>query len=144
MTSDPIRTLLESAHTIAVIGLSDDPFRPSNDVSAYMQAQGYRIIPVNPSVGEVLGEKSYPLLAEVPLTVKVDVVNIFRRPEYVPEVVDQAIARKQQDPEQVTAVWMQLGVVHEEAAGKARAAGIEVVMDHCLLIEHRARGMGKR
>ena len=141
---ESLKTLLRDARSIAVIGLSADPFRPSYDVSAYMQSQGYKLIPVNPAVAEVLGERSYASLAEVPLTTRVDIVNIFRRSEFVLEVVDQAIARKQQDPQQVRAIWMQLGVVHEEAAAKARAAGIEVVMDRCLLIEHRRLGVGPR
>ncbi len=136
---DKISELLQSARTIAVVGLSDDAFRPSYDVSAYMQLQGYKIIPVNPMAPQVLGEKSYATLDDIPLDVKIDIVNIFRRPEFVPEIVEQAIERKRRDPQQVRAIWMQLEVVHEEAAQKARAAGIEVVMDRCLLIEHRAR-----
>lgn len=140
---DAITELLSNARTIAVVGLSDDPFRPSNDVSAYMQSKGYRIVPVNPAVAEVLGERAYASVAEIPLEVPVDIVNIFRRPEFVAAIVDEAIARKQQDPRQVSAIWMQLGVVDEAAAEKARAAGILVVMDRCLLIEHRARAMGK-
>jgi hypothetical protein len=126
--ADPIAELLRSAKTIAVVGLSDNPFRPSYDVSAYMQRQGYRIIPVNPQVKEVLGEKAYASLSEVPE--KIDIVNIFRRSEFVPEVVDEAIALK------VPAIWMQEGVIHDASAAKARAAGIFVVMDRCILKEH--------
>jgi len=129
--SDPIRELLAETKTIAVVGLSDSPLRPSHGVSAYMQAQGYRIIPVNPTIEEALGEKSYPSLADVPE--KIDLVNIFRRPEFVGEVVDQAIQRK------VPAVWMQEDVINEAAATKARNAGLFVVMDRCILKEHRAR-----
>ena len=129
--SDPIRELLAETKTIAVVGLSDSPLRPSHGVSAYMQAQGYRIIPVNPTIEEALGEKSYPSLADVPE--KIDLVNIFRRPEFVDEVVDQAIQRK------VPAVWMQEDVINEAAAIKARNAGLFVVMDRCILKEHRAR-----
>jgi predicted CoA-binding protein len=129
--SDPIRDLLAEAKTIAVVGLSDNPLRPSHGVSAYMQAQGYKIIPVNPTIEEALGEKSYPSLADVPE--KIDLVNIFRRPEFVDEVVDQAIQRK------VPAVWMQEEVINEAAATKARNAGLFVVMDRCILKEHRAR-----
>ncbi len=129
--SDPIRRLLTSARTIAVVGLSDSPFRPSHEVSAYMQAQGYRIIPVNPRLQEVFGERCYAKLADV--QEKIDLVNIFRRPEFVPGIVDEAIALK------VPAIWMQEGVVHEAAAAKARAAGIFVVMDRCILKEHRLR-----
>ncbi len=96
-----------------------------------MQGQGYRIIPVNPQIHECLGEKAYPTLLDVPE--KIDVVNIFRRPEFVEEVVDQAIQLK------VPAIWMQQDVIHEKAAAKARKAGIFVVMDRCILVEHRAR-----
>src|SRR5579885_3902205 len=128
---DPIADLLRRAKTIAVVGLSDSPLRPSHGVSAYMQAHGYRIIPVNPTIAEALGEKSYRSLSEVPD--KIDIVNIFRRPEFVEEVVDQAIQLR------VPAVWMQEDVIHEKAAQKARAAGIFVVMDRCILLEHRAR-----
>jgi predicted CoA-binding protein len=129
--TDSIRELLERAKTIAVVGLSDSPMRPSYGVSAYMQAQGYKIIPVNPSITEALGEKSYASLLEVPE--KIDIVNIFRRPEFVEEIVDQAIQLK------VPAVWMQEQVIHQKAAEKAKRAGLFVVMDLCILKEHRAR-----
>lgn len=129
--SDPITDLLKRARTIAVVGLSNSPLRPSHGVSAYMQTQGYRIIPVNPQIDEALGEKSYPSLLEVPE--KIDIVNIFRRPDAVEEVVDQAIQLK------VPVVWMQESVIHEKAAAKARQAGIFVVMDRCILQEHKAR-----
>jgi len=128
---DPIADLLRSAKTIAVVGLSASPLRPSYDVSAYMQEHGYRIIPVNPQVKEALGEKSYASLREVPE--KIDIVNIFRRPEFVPAIVEEAI------PLRVPAIWMQEGVMHEAAAAQARAAGIFVVMDRCILKEHAAR-----
>jgi uncharacterized protein len=128
---DPIATLLKRAKTIAVVGLSCDPMRPSHGVSAYMQSQGYRIIPVNPQIESCLGEKAYPSLLDVPE--KIDIVNIFRRPEFVPEVVDQAIGLK------VPAIWMQEEVVHDKAAEKARKRGIFVVMDRCILKEHQAR-----
>jgi predicted CoA-binding protein len=130
-STDPIAELLKKSKTIAVVGLSNNPMRPSHGVSAYMQSQGYRIIPVNPQVSEVLGEKAYPDLLDVPE--KIDIVNIFRRPEFVEEVVDQAIQLK------VPAIWMQQDVIHEKAAEKARNAGIFVVMDRCILVEHRAR-----
>ena len=136
---DIITELLTVAHTIAVVGLSNDPTRPSYDVSAYMQAQGYRIIPINPAVPEVLGEKAYPTLAAVPDFIEIDIVNIFRRSEFVAAVVDQAIARKAAHPSHIRAIWMQLDVIDEVAAANARAAGIQVVMDRCILIEHRAR-----
>ena len=127
----PVAELLKRAKTIAVVGISNDPLRPSNGVSAYMQSQGYRIIPVNPRIESCLGEKAHASLLDVPQ--KIDIVNIFRRPEFVEEVVDQAIRLK------VPAIWMQEGVIHEKAAEKARKAGIFVVMDRCILQEHRAR-----
>ena len=129
--ADPIAELLKRAKTIAVVGLSDNPLRPSHGVSAYMQSHGYHIIPVNPQIDSCLGEKAYPSLLDIPE--KIDIVNIFRRPEYVEEIVDQAIQL------QVPAVWMQEEVIHEKAAEKARQAGIFVVMDRCILKEHRAR-----
>ena len=129
--SDPIRDLLAGAKTIAVVGLSGSPLRPSHGVSAYMQSHGYKIIPVNPNIAEALGEKSYASLVDVPE--KIDIVNIFRRPEFVEEVVDQAIQL------QVPAVWMQEEVINERAAKKAREAGIFVAMDLCILKEHQAR-----
>jgi len=129
--SDPIRDLLMRSKTIAVVGLSCNPLRPSHGVSAYMQSHGYRMIPVNPRIEECLGEKAYRSLNEVPE--KIDIVNIFRRPEFVEEVVDQAI---QLNP---AAIWMQEGIIHEKAAQKARNSGIFVVMDRCILVEHRAR-----
>jgi len=105
--------------------------RPSHGVSAYMQSHGYRIIPVNPNIRECLGENAYPSLLEVPE--KIDIVNVFRRPEFVEDVVDQAIRLK------VPAIWMQEDIIHEQAADKARKAGMFVVMDLCILKEHRAR-----
>lgn len=132
---DPIYELLARVKTIAVIGLSDSPMRPSQGVSAYMQAQGYRIIPVNPQVAEALGEKSYPSLLDVPaeLARQIDLVDVFRRPEFVEEIVDQAIQLK------IPAIWLQEDVINELAAEKARQAGIFVLMDRCILKEHRAR-----
>ena len=129
--ADRITELLKRAHTIAVVGLSSSPMRPSHGVAAYLQTQGYRIIPVNPEIKGALGEKAYASLREVPE--KIDVVDIFRRPEFVPEVVEDAIAIN------VPAIWMQEGVVHDQAAEKARCAGIFVVMDRCILKEHRRR-----
>ena len=129
--SDPIREILQRSKTIAVVGLSSSPLRPSHGVSAYMQTQGYKIIPVNPDIHGALGEKSYPSLMEVPD--KIDMVNIFRRPEFVEEIVDQAIQLK------IPAVWLQEGVINEKAAEKARKAGMFVAMDLCILKEHRAR-----
>lgn len=129
--ADEIGKLLKTAKTIAVVGLSDSPLRPSHGVSAYMQSNGYRIIPVNPSIKGALGEKAVASLSEI--KDKIDIVDVFRRSEFVPEVVDEAIRLK------VPAIWMQEGVVHEAAAAKARAAGILVVMDRCILKEHRRR-----
>ncbi len=129
--AERITTLLSTAKTIAVVGLSPSPLRPSYGVAAYLQTHGYRIIPVNPEIKGALGEKAYASLKDVPE--KIDIVNIFRRPENVPPVVDEAIALK------LPVIWMQEGVVHDEAAAKARQAGIFVVMDHCILKEHRRR-----
>src|SRR5436305_14241631 len=129
--TDEIGELLKRTKTIAVVGLSDSPLRPSYGVSAYMQSHGYKIVPVNPTISESLGEKSYPSLRELP--VKIDIVNIFRRSEYVEAIVDQAIELK------VPAVWMQEGVINQKAAEKAEKAGIFVVMDLCILKEHKAR-----
>ncbi len=129
--TDQIADLLKNAKTIAVVGLSDSPLRPSHGVSAYMQSQGYRIIPVNPQIADALGEPSYASLLDVPD--KIDIVDVFRRSEYVDEVVEQAIRLK------IPAIWLQEGVVNESAAEKARRAGIFVVMDRCILKEHRQR-----
>jgi len=129
--ADPIADLLQRAKTIAVVGLSSSPLRPSHGVSAYMQSNGYRIIPVNPKIKEALGETAYASLVDVPE--KVDIVNIFRRPEFVEEIVDQAIQLK------IPAIWMQEEVINEKAAEKGRKAGIFVVMDRCILKEHKAR-----
>jgi predicted CoA-binding protein len=126
-----IRELFSSAKIIAVVGLSSKRARASFGVSRYMQSVGYRIIPVNPNETDVLGEKAYADLDAIPKDLKIDIVNIFRRSEEVPEVVDAAIQLH------APAIWMQEGVIHEEAAAKARAAGIFVVMDRCLLKDHR-------
>ena len=128
-SSDPIADLLRNAKTIAVVGLSANPLRPSHGVAAYMQAQGYRIIPVNPHETEVLGERCYPDLESIPEPV--DLVDIFRRSEHVPEIVEAAIRKG------AKAVWMQEGVVHERAARRAEDAGLAVVMDRCILKDHR-------
>ena len=120
--------LLRTTRVIAVVGLSSRRFRASYGVSEYMQKAGYRIIPVNPQEESVLGEKAYPTLDDVPD--HVDMVNIFRRPEFVPEIVEAAIRKG------ASSIWMQEGVVHEEAAQLAKKAGLDVVMDRCLLKEH--------
>jgi len=129
--ADAIADLLKRCKTIAVVGLSNSPLRPSHGVSAYMQTNGYRIIPVNPKIKGALGEKAYASLLDVPE--KIDIVNIFRRPEFVEEAVDQAIRLK------VPVIWMQEEVINEQAAEKARKAGIFVIMDRCILKEHKAR-----
>ena len=129
--TDEIGELLKRTKTIAVVGLSDSPLRPSYGVSAYMQSHGYKIIPVNPSIKGSLGEKAVASLAEI--EEKIDMVDVFRRPEYVPDLVDEAIRLK------VPAIWLQEDVIHEEAAEKARKAGLFVVMDKCILKEHRRR-----
>src|SRR5512146_386820 len=129
--ADQITEVLKRVKTIAVVGLSDNPLRSSYGVAAYLQTQGYRIIPVNPTISESLGERAYASLAEVPD--HIDLVDIFRRSEFVAEVVDQAIARK------VPAIWMQETVVDEQAAAQARRHGVFVVMARCILKEHRAR-----
>src|SRR5216683_7937210 len=124
-----ITELLATAKTIAVVGLSAKPFRASFGLTETLLSSGYRIFPVNPNESEVLGEKCYAHLEDIPE--KIDIVDIFRRSEFVPEIVDAAIRIG------ARAIWMQEGVVHEEAAAKARAAGLEVVMDRCILKEHR-------
>jgi predicted CoA-binding protein len=132
--SDEIRDILNQSKTVAVVGLSESPDRPSHYVAEYLQSRGYRIIPVNPAVKEVLGERSYGGLREIP--VPVDLVDIFRKSDAVPPIVDDAIAIG------AKAVWMQEGVVHDEAAAKARAAGLKVVMDRCTLKEHARLAAG--
>ena len=123
-----IRELLQ-AKTIAVMGLSEDSTRPSHYVSAHMQQIGHRILPVNPSLDEVLGEKSYKSLAELPI--KPDLVNVFRLPRFIPAIVDEMIALG------LDALWIQQGIVNQEAAAKAEAHGIRVVMDRCIMVESR-------
>jgi len=129
--TDAIGELLKRSKTIAVVGLSNSPLRPSHGVSAYMQTHGYRIIPVNPQIKGSLGEKAHASLLDV--QEKIDIVNVFRRSEFVEEVVDQAVQLK------VPAIWMQEGVVNEKSAEKARKAGIFVIMDNCILKAHKAR-----
>lgn len=128
---DPVTELLKSSRTIAVVGLSSRKFRPSYGVAEYLKSAGYRIIPVNPGETEILGEKCYARLEDVPE--RVDIVDVFRRSEFVPEIVESAIRIG------VRAVWMQEGVIHAEAAERARKAGLLVVMDACILKEHTKR-----
>ena len=124
-----ISEILRMGRTIAVVGLSAKRYRPSYGVAEYMQRAGYRIIPVNPHETEVLGEKCYPDVESVPEPI--DIVDIFRRSEFVPEIVEAAIRKG------AKAIWMQEGVIHEEAARRAKEAGLEVVMDRCILKDHR-------
>ncbi len=128
MNDSEVKELLAATRTIAVVGLSEKPDRPSHYVAEYLQLHGYRIIPVNPSVVSVLGQRSYPTLQDIPEPV--DMVDIFRRSEAVPPIVEAAIAIG------ARSVWMQEGVIHEGAAEQARAAGLQVVMDKCILKEH--------
>jgi len=124
-----VAEILASARTVAVVGLSHKRYRPSHGVAEYLKRAGYRIIPVNPYETEVLGGQSYPDLDTVPEPV--DIVDIFRRSEFVPEIVEAAIRKG------AKLVWMQEGVIHEQAAERARQAGIAVVMDRCILKDHR-------
>ena len=129
-TSTEIADILRNSRVIAVVGLSPKPERPSHGVALYMKGQGYTIVPVNPGQKEIGGDVCYPSLLDVPGPV--DIVNIFRDPAAVPEIVEQAIVKK------AKVVWMQLGIVHNEAAAKARAAGLKVVMNKCIMVEHRS------
>ena len=130
-STDPIFDILTRYKTIAVVGLSSNPSRPSYGVTEYMQSSGYHIIPVNPNETDVLGEPSYARLEDAPQ--KIEVVDVFRRPEDVPPVVDAAIRVG------AKVIWMQLGIANEPAARKAQAAGLTVVMDACMLVEHKKR-----
>ena len=128
-TPGEIQGILATARCIAVVGLSDKPDRESHQVAVYLRQQGYRIVPVNPNANEILGEKSYANLREIPFPV--DIVDIFRKPEAVPQIVDEAIAIG------TRTIWMQSGIVHNAAAAKARSAGLKVVMSRCLMVELR-------
>lgn len=134
---ETIRAILEKSKTIAVVGLSDDPTRPSYGVARYMQQHGYRIIPVNPQIGSTLGETAYTRLDDACHALKahgktIDLVNVFRAPSFVPEVVKDVMRLK------IPALWLQEGVCHDEAAGWAEADGVKVVMDRCILKDHAA------
>jgi predicted CoA-binding protein len=124
--------LLGETRTIAVVGLSSKPDRPSNEVAAYLQRQGYRIVPVNPRETEVLGETAYPTLDDVPADVAIDLVDVFRRAEDTPAVAEEAVRRG------ARVLWLQLGIESEEARRIAEDAGITVVMDRCIMVDHRA------
>ena len=131
MNDQEIAQLLSTARTIAVVGLSGNPDRPSYGVAQYLQSKGYRILPVNPTIDSVLGEKCYASVSETPekADVKVDIVDVFRRSEFVPALAEEAIEIG------ARCLWLQLGVIHEEAARRARDAGLLVVMDRCLAVE---------
>jgi predicted CoA-binding protein len=128
---DVIERIFKNSHTIAVVGLSPHPHRPSHGVAAYLQRAGYRIIPVNPAVERVLGERAYPNLRDVPEGI--DVVDVFRRSEFVAPIVDDAISVR------AKAVWLQDGVIDEAAARRAASAGLDVVMDDCMMRRHARR-----
>lgn len=130
-SDERLRELLTNARTIAVVGLSDKPERDSNEVARYLKSVGYRIVPVNPMLTEVLGEKAYPSVEAIPPEIRVDVLDIFRRSEEVPPLVDRAIERK------IPTVWMQLGVTHPKAAEHGRANGLTVIEDLCIMVAHR-------
>ena len=136
---ETIREILDNTHTIAVVGLTNREGRASLGVSRYMQSQGYRIIPVNPQIDAALGERAYATLDEaVAAHPEIDLVNVFRAPAFVPEIVKDVIRLK------IPRLWLQEGVVHDEAAGWAEAAGVKVVMDHCILKERMAAGWKNR
>ena len=130
-----MRAALEGARTVAVVGCSPDPGRPSNEIARYLQEQGYRVVPVNPNHGEILGERCYPSLSEVPSEVRIDIVDVFRGSEHVPGVAAQALERG------VPFFWTQLGVSDEAAARRLEAAGFGVAMNRCMLVEHRRFGI---
>lgn len=138
MSQEEIKSVLESYRTVAVVGLSRNPAKASYRVANYLQSVGYRIIPVNPFVDEILGEKSYKSLLDVPEAI--EIVDIFRPSEDVPSIVEEAIKLKNRlgTPK---VIWMQLGIVNEEAARRAKAAGFKVVMDRCMMVEHRRLSM---
>ncbi len=138
MSESQIKETMEKSKVIAVVGLSKNPDKDSHRVASYLQKNGYRIIPVNPTVDEVLGEKSYKSLLDLPMELQktIDMVDVFRRSEAVLPIVEQAISLKMRFG-RLFAVWMQLGIVNEEAAKAARDSGLVVVMDRCLMVEHR-------
>ena len=135
MTPDALRALLRATKTIAVVGLSPDVARPSHQVALYLRAAGYRIVPVNPKHATILGEPSYPSLTAAAQARRIDVVDVFRRSEFVGPIVDEAITLKPK------LVWLQVGVRDSAACARAEAAGIACVMDRCLMVEHRELGV---
>ena len=137
MHADPYLPIFERTQTIAIVGLSPKPERDSHHVAQYLQAQGFRIVPINPAVDEVLGERSWPSLTEAAKHHRIDLVDVFRDSAAVPPIADEAIAIGAQ------ALWLQIGVRHDAALAKAQAAGLAVVQDHCTLVEHqRLRAAG--
>lgn len=130
--ADAIAQLLKSAKTIAIIGASADPSRPSNSIMSYLQRAGYTCIPVNPNETEILGETAYPSLADIPSNIQIDIVNVFRRPAHTPEVARAAVARGN-----IKALWLQTGVTNDEAMDIARNGGLFAVQDECIAVRHR-------
>jgi len=137
VTAEALRDILGAARTIAVVGLSPTPSRPSHGVARYLREAGYRIVPVNPGHTTILGEKSYPNLTAAAANYTIDVVDVFRRSEFVGAIVDEAIGV--QPPPRL--IWLQMGVVDDAARARAQAAGIPCVMDRCLMVDHRALGV---
>jgi uncharacterized protein len=135
LTDEAVRGMLTRARTIAVVGLSEKPERDSNEIARYLKAQGYRILPVNPAVSEVLGERSYPTLLAIPTSEKIDIVDIFRRSDQVGPIVDEALVRG------VGAIWMQLGVENPAAAAAAEGRDVPVVQNRCIRTAHRLLGI---
>jgi len=132
MKEEEIREILAQCKNVAVVGISPKEDRPSYGVASYLQSKGYRIIPVRPDGDTLMGERVYPSLTQIPKEIEVDIVDIFRRPEDVPPIVDEAIRRG------AKVVWMQEGIIHEEAAARARRAGLKVVMDRCMKKDHQS------
>ena len=137
MTAEALRDLLATSRTVAVVGLSPTETRPSHGVARYLREAGYRIVPVNPGHATVLGEKSYPTLTAAAADHAIDVVDVFRRSEFVGPIVDEAIGLRPRP----RLIWLQMGVVDEAARARAQTAGIPCVMDRCLMIDHRALGV---
>ena len=137
MRADALRDILGAARTIAVVGLSPRPTRPSHEVARYLQGAGYRVVPVNPGHATILGERSYPTLRAAAADHAIDVVDVFRRSEFAGPIVDEAIGVRPRPQ----LIWLQLGVVDEAARARAETAGIRCVMDRCLMVDHRALGV---
>ncbi len=138
MIEPDTKQILSKYRVVAVVGLSTDSARPSYEVAEYMKSKGYKIIPVNPFAEQILGEKSYKSLEDIPLEIQrtIEIVDIFRQPQNVPSIVEEAVRLRKENGKPCV-IWMQLGIVNEEAAKVAREAGLEVVMDKCLMVEHK-------